>query len=378
LIFERSMLKQLDKITQVYFPHRQLLIRQNGEVKYIPISTSIQLVLALILLIIFSWFSYSTIKYFSLNEKVSHTKDNLKKSQTDFNALSAQYQTKNIELNQQLSQLQHQQKILQDLLDSLPEKISPINSSVQSSPLKNTSKNTLKVENSVLKNLTQVENRFNSLEKAQKNSLEKMSSKISKRKQQLIKVFDLTGINIDMIQNQFTQPVSAQGGPLFELSQNTTHEYHQLTNDLIELRQLETSLQNVPVKLPVKDYYISSTYGYRKDPVASKKSMHKGIDMAGWRRTEIYAPANGKVKRAGKNGSYGNFIEIDHLNGFTTRYGHLYKVKVEKGQYVSEDIVIGLMGNTGRSTGTHLHYEILFEDKTINPLKLTKALEHVF
>ena len=171
------MLKQLDKITQIYFPYRQLLIRQNGEVKYLPISTPIQLVLVLLLLTIFSWFSYSTIKYFSLNDKVSETKDNLKQSQTNFSALSAQYQTKNIELNQQLSQLQHQQKILQDLLDSLPEKISPINSSVQSSPLKNTSKNTLKVENSVLKNLTQVENRFNSLEKAQKNSLEKMSSK---------------------------------------------------------------------------------------------------------------------------------------------------------------------------------------------------------
>ena len=114
-VVNKLMLKKLNKITLVYFPHRQLLIRQNGEVKYLPISTSIQLFLTLILLTIFTWFSYSTTKYFSLNEKVSQTKDILKQSQTNFDALSSQYQTKNTQLNQQLSQLQQQQFILQNL-----------------------------------------------------------------------------------------------------------------------------------------------------------------------------------------------------------------------------------------------------------------------
>jgi len=371
------MVKQFNKITQAYFPYRQLLIRQNGEIKYLPITTSIQLVLALFLLTIFSWFSYSTIKYFSLNEKVSQAKDNLKQSQTDLNVLSAEYQTKNIQLNQQLSQLQQQQVMLQDLLDSLPEKIAPTDTSDASKPISHSNAHMQTNHDSVLKSLIQVENRLNSLEAAQNNSFENMSSRIRKRKQQLVKVFNLTGISIDMIHHQSTQPVYAQGGPLFELSKNTTDKYHQLTNELVDLRQLETSLKNVPVKLPVKDYYISSGYGYRKDPIFNKKAMHKGIDLAGWHKTEIYAPANGKVKRAGKNGSYGNYIEIDHLNGFTTRYGHLYKIKVKEGEYVSENVVIGLMGNTGRSTSTHLHYEVLFDAKTINPLKLTKALKHV-
>ena len=371
------MLKKLNKITLVYFPHRQLLIRQNGEVKYLPISTSIQLFLTLILLTIFTWFSYSTTKYFSLNEKVSQTKDILKQSQTNFDALSSQYQTKNTQLNQQLSQLQQQQFILQNLLDSLPEKIAPSNTSDVPKPLNNSSNDTQVTDNSVLKNLIQVKKRLNSLEATQKISFEKMSLQISKRKQQLIKAFDLTDISIDMIHQQSIQPLYAQGGPLIELSGNITDKYHHLTNELIKLRQLETSLKNVPVKLPAKDYYISSTYGYRKDPIVGKKTMHKGIDMAGRIKTEIIAPANGKVRRAGKNGSYGNFIEIDHLNGFTTRYGHLYKVKVKKGQHVNENFVIGLMGSTGRSTSTHLHYEVLFDDKTINLLKLIKALKHV-
>ena len=371
------MLKQLDKIIQACFPYRQLLIRQNGKVKYLPISTSIQLFLALVLLTILSWFSYSTTKYFSLNEKVSQTEDNLKQSQTVFDALSAQYQTKNMQLNQQLSQLQQQQLILQNLLDSLPAKISPTSTSDAPETFNSSNDNTRTTDNSVLNDLFQAKKRLDSLEISQNNSFEEISSQISKRKQQLIKAFDLTGISIDMIHQKSTQPINAQGGPLFELSENMTDKYHLLTNELIELRQLETSLKNVPIKLPAKDYYISSTYGYRNDPIANKRAMHKGIDMAGWSKTEIYAPANGKVKRAGKNGNYGNFIEIDHLNGFTTRYGHLHEVKVKKGQYVNENFVIGLMGSTGRSTSTHLHYEVLFDDRTINPLKLTKALKYV-
>ena len=144
-----------------------------------------------------------------------------------------------------------------------------------------------------------------------------------------------------------------------------------------QLKELETALQSVPVKLPAKDYYISSLYGYRKDPMSKRRSMHKGIDMAGWKGTKIFTPANGMVRRAGHNGSYGLFIEIDHQNGFLTRYGHLSKIKVHKGQTLTKDDLIGLMGSTGRSSGTHLHYEILFENKQINPLKLIKALKDV-
>ena len=99
--------------------------------------------------------------------------------------------------------------------------------------------------------------------------------------------------------------------------------------------------------------------------------------MAGWRNTEIFVPAKGVVKRAGNNGGFGKFIEIQHDNGFVTRYGHLAKIMVKRGEHVQKDQVIGLMGSTGRSTSTHLHYEILHNKKHINPLKLTKAFENV-
>ena len=81
--------------------------------------------------------------------------------------------------------------------------------------------------------------------------------------------------------------------------------------------------------------------------------------------------------RAGKNGGYGNFIELEHKNGLVTRFGHLNKIKVEKGQTIAKNEVIGLMGSTGRSTSTHLHYEVLLDGKHVNPLKITKALSRV-
>ena len=186
-----------------------------------------------------------------------------------------------------------------------------------------------------------------------------------------------TRITNKMIKNHSVNRTLAQGGPLYDLSTKATDKQKAIIDQLIELNELETALQNVPVQLPAKDYYISSLYGYRKDPITKRRSMHKGIDMAGWIKSLIISPAKGTVTRAGTNGSYGNFIEIDHLNGFSTRYGHLHKIKVKKGQTVSKDEVIGLMGSTGRSTSTHLHYEVMFNNKAINPLKITKALENV-
>ncbi|WP_462171063.1 M23 family metallopeptidase [Pseudoalteromonas xiamenensis] len=111
--------------------------------------------------------------------------------------------------------------------------------------------------------------------------------------------------------------------------------------------------------------------------MTGQRAFHKGVDLAGWHKTRIFAPADGTVVRAGRNGGYGNFIELQHANGVKTRFGHLHTIKVEKGQQVTKQDVIALMGSTGRSTSTHLHYEVLHNDKHINPIKLTKALSSV-
>ena len=105
----------------------------------------------------------------------------------------------------------------------------------------------------------------------------------------------------------------------------------------------------------------------RKDPKTKKKRFHRGIDLAGTWHEDVLAPADGVVIFAGGNGGYGKMIKIKHRYGIVTAYAHLQKVLVRKGQKVNIGTRIGKMGSTGRSTGQHLHYEIIVNNKHIDP-----------
>lgn len=123
-----------------------------------------------------------------------------------------------------------------------------------------------------------------------------------------------------------------------------------------------------PAGLPVKKAWISSYYGYRNDPFDGHREFHKGIDIAGREGSDIFAVAGGVVTWADKRWGYGNMVEINHSNGFVTRYGHLLKILVKEGEAVKKGQVVALMGSTGRSTGPHVHFEVMQNGKQVNPL----------
>ena len=124
-----------------------------------------------------------------------------------------------------------------------------------------------------------------------------------------------------------------------------------------------------PAIKPVSLNYskITSDYGYRYDPFTNKKKLHEGDDFSAKRGTEVVSTADGIVKISKYYGSFGNYIEIDHGNGYITCYGHLHKRNVKKGQKVERGQLIGNVGNTGRSTGSHLHYEVRYKNNTLDP-----------
>lgn len=147
---------------------------------------------------------------------------------------------------------------------------------------------------------------------------------------------------------------------------------------LITLHRLT---QNLPLSQPLENARVTSLYGPRRDPIIGRRSMHRGLDMTAPRDTPIIAPSNGTVLRAGRNGAYGHFIELDHGLGLTTRYGHLKEVAVATGERVELGQVIGIIGNSGRSTGRHLHYEVRFDDQTLDPMPFIetgKRMSQVF
>jgi len=124
-----------------------------------------------------------------------------------------------------------------------------------------------------------------------------------------------------------------------------------------------------PAGKPVEKGWISSDYGYRKDPFSGKKSFHHGVDIAGKKGSEVVAVASGLVTEAGRQSGYGYVVEIRHADGYVTRYGHNSKILVKVGDIVSKGDLIGLMGSTGRSTGPHVHFEVARNGKSINPAK---------
>jgi len=141
---------------------------------------------------------------------------------------------------------------------------------------------------------------------------------------------------------------------------------------------LQNVVQSLPMAAPADSYYLSSGYGRRKDPITKKWASHHGLDFAGYFKTKIYATAAGTVTFAGRNGPYGRMVEITHGLGLKTRYGHLHRILVKKGQRVEFRDKIGLMGSTGRSTGYHVHYEVIYRGKTKDPAKFLKAGKYVF
>lgn len=120
---------------------------------------------------------------------------------------------------------------------------------------------------------------------------------------------------------------------------------------------------------PIAKGWLSSYYGVRKDPFNGRPTMHKGVDFAGKENTAIIATASGVVTWASKRYGYGQLIEISHGEGLTTRYGHNKDLLVKVGDVVNKGQTIARMGSTGRSTGPHVHYEILRNNKQINPIK---------
>lgn len=144
-----------------------------------------------------------------------------------------------------------------------------------------------------------------------------------------------------------------------------------------ELQKLEESAKkynakkaSTPAIWPVADKgkgYISSDFGWRNDPTTSAREFHEGLDIAVWYNTPVMATAKGKVSFAGWASGYGWTVKIDHGFGYETIYGHLNRVKVKKGEKVNRGQVVALTGNSGRSTGPHLHYEVRAEDIPKNP-----------
>ncbi|MFO0111447.1 MAG: M23 family metallopeptidase [Sphingomonadaceae bacterium] len=183
------------------------------------------------------------------------------------------------------------------------------------------------------------------------------------------------GLNPEVLARQAR---NAQGGlfePFFGKGKKDARDprFLNLAAALGRMDAMERALAAIPTAMPAASVMMSSGFGYRADPFTGAAAMHAGLDFKGPIGTPILAAAKGKVVLAGFNGGYGNSVEIRHANGLVTRYAHLSGVHVRRGQMVERGLQIGRMGSTGRSTGSHLHFEVRLNGQAINPRKFLEA-----
>tara|TARA_B100000700_G_scaffold22852_1_gene22139 strand:- start:1114 stop:2262 length:1149 start_codon:yes stop_codon:yes gene_type:complete len=381
------MLVKLKSFYRTFFPARQLLIRQNGEVKHLVLAPWLQLTTLLVILTAIVWLSISTLQIMSQADQIISIEQNQLSKQQQWQQQRYQQQAAYEKQLEQLAILEQKQALLQSMIESLPESMNKPALATDSEPLllpvqEHTEEFHAPLEDDQPKQVKRIESmseRLVRLDAAYNNSFAVLDHQIKLRHQEIVAMLEGAGLDSSLANATVLESSdTAQGGPLdlFDDSKIPS-EFLAIADNLLALNNLENLLSELPQTLPAADYYISSSFGLRKDPMNGRRAFHKGVDLAGWHKTEIFAPADGTVLRAGRNGGYGNFIELKHKNGFVTRFGHLNKIKVKKGQTVTKDDVIGLMGSTGRSTSTHLHYEVLVNGKHVNPVKITKALSRV-
>jgi murein DD-endopeptidase MepM/ murein hydrolase activator NlpD len=204
------------------------------------------------------------------------------------------------------------------------------------------------------------------------------------------RVVAMTGLNVnELIDSMDIEGLGlAQGGPYFDIAGDyliSDDPHLEFQSTVVVLNQqmdrweaLQEVIRTIPLASPLDHYRVSSGYGERADPVNGRNAMHYGVDLKAPLKTPIMVTAPGTVVFAGWRGEYGRVVEIDHGNGIRTRYAHLREFLVKKGQEVAHREEIALLGNSGRSTGAHVHYEILVDGKPNDPARFVMAGRNAF
>lgn len=386
------------------FPERQVYLRSGGEVSYHTLGTRTQVSLAAIAAMIAIWCLITMFNMLWGNNPLRGPSQQNK-------IIKAQYerQLKDAEARYEnaLFQLTQQQELFERAAQNFQEKHAAIAefanqpSLVDSLPIFGSSPQTgTKVlmapsirdaaerqpripgfQTASLNTGTELDAPMSNLDRTQNALLASAEIAALEKIERNRAIIEATKLSVDAV---LGGGLSGLGGPLVDATDMAedgsvfTPRITHVRARTAEAKILNDAIEAMPLGHPVDaDYYKTSSYGIRRDPFTKRPAMHQGLDFASYRLAPIVATAKGKVIYAGRRGSYGRVVEIDHGYGFVTRYAHLAKTFVKRGQEVEEGEKIGGMGSTGRSTSTHLHYEIEFQDKPYDPENFLRAGRYV-
>lgn len=418
-----------------WFPERQVHFRTEGRIRFFRVTTFAQILLAALFLTTAGWLGFASYSYVEHDKTVAVKNALIANARLSYESLLgeiAEYQNKFntitmdlehnhalmlglVERNASLQQnLRSVSRELEDTRndrrkidlarDSLNRKLIKIEDELRTlsgrnfalkdnlSNIETDLQAALSERNQALFNsarmrryVQDLETQLTELQETHENSAQRLKEQTVEQTNAMEKIINLAGLDAKKLRIPDTQQPLGQGGPFIPAKAKDLLPAGKLKDTLTSLEghldrlnDLKRVMERLPLSAPVDNYAITSRFGKRRDPINRRWGAHYGVDFGGVVGQSVYATAPGKVRVAGWRAKFGRYIEIDHGSGVRTRYAHLNKIFVKRGQTVGFRDRIGLLGSSGRSTGPHLHYETVYNGKPINPMKLLKAGKYVF
>jgi len=389
-------------LRQKYFAEKQLFLRSDGRVRFLTIGSNTQVFIASTLACSLVWGAMTSYAYLTRDLVIEQKNQTISSMSAQYQSLSSDFSSLEEEVERRTGLLEGRQEFLEELLAGESEKPDTAETNkdapqeTEAAPAGPAPENISLLDHffapspdvqMAVPNGDRRKNLLARLESANKRQQQLVTHLLANAEGELATIENAlapTKLNVETLLAHFDGDATAVGGPfipdqsfepVFESGDEANLD--KLIATKLRLEMATKTLDSFPVGIPAAKYYVSSKFGRRRDPLKKTWANHPGLDLAGWPGTAIYATAPGKVVHAGWFGPYGRMVEIEHGNGFKTRYGHMRKLRVKKGDTVIVGTRVGDMGKTGRVTGTHLHYEIWFDGSVRDPAPFLKAADNV-
>lgn len=349
------------------FPDREFIMRSQGQVRFVKISTKMQVVAAgVLVLLAITWI---TAMAFAAVSRYTAERERLTLLDREAKVTTAESRLSNYRegIESVADDLARRQKFIENMVEA---HIGTLPASAQAGEtVSDSSSEAARTVNKVSAAIPEAAG-LARIEAQQLAFVESLTRYADRRSAQAAELIRGVGLNPATVLASVSGR-SDMGGPFLRLATDRDGSldprFARMGMSLARMEGLERALAGIPQVHPTAVEAISSGFGYRSDPINGGAAFHAGMDFKGPVGTPIYAAAAGKIVHAGRKAGYGNCIEVNHGNGLMTRYAHLSRIGVRAGQKVAAGGVIGALGNTGRSTGPHLHFEVRVHDRAVNP-----------
>ena len=352
---------KLDRLRS-WFPEREFFMRSQGQVRFITVTSRVQMLAAGIGAALLLFWALSMVVIGVLQFQATSTRASLLDREAEVAQAENRVDAYRADLATETATLKQRQDYLENMVTMLPADVTSETDTVSDSS-DESAKTISLIEKAVPEaaGLARIEAR----QLALVERLTRFADARAERAEAAIRKLGLDPRTV------IADARIGQGGPFEALGSerdgSLDPRFARLGLSLSRMSALEKGLDRIPQVMPADINSISSGFGYRSDPFNGSAAMHAGLDFRAPLGAPIHAAAAGKVSFVGVKSGYGNVVEISHGNGLMTRYAHMSRWKARVGQDVAAGDVIGAIGNTGRSTGPHLHFEVRIHDRAVNP-----------